>query len=166
MFKDALSILDKIVSFSNGELSYQNTLEHLNILDDDYYFQLINSMLGQDLAGILLLYDDINRKGFEGDLVINGFSEFLRNLLVSTDEKVASLLEVVDSFKDKYVATAKKLSVSYMISALNVLNETDINYKAARNKRLHVEMALIKLCYLQQALELTLTDTGLNKKTT
>lgn len=78
--RDALSILDKIVSFSNGELSYQNTLEHLNILDADYYFQLIHHMLEQDLAGMLLLYDDINRKGFEGDLVLNGFSEFIRNL--------------------------------------------------------------------------------------
>ena len=162
--RDALSIMDKIVSFTNGSVSYHNTLEHLNILDADYYFKLIDCMLQQDLAGGLLLYDDINRKGFEGDLVINGFAEFIRNLLVCKDEKVASLLEVVDSFREKYVSTAKKLSIAYLVSALNVLNETEINYKAARNKRLHVELALIKLSYLQQALELSSNDQGLSKK--
>src|ERR1700742_205258 len=104
--RDALSILDKIVSFTNGEVNYQNTLEHLNILDEDYYFKLIECMQQQDLAGAMLLYDDINRKGFEGDMVLNGFSEFIRNLLVSKDEKVAGLLEVVESFKEKYVSTA------------------------------------------------------------
>src|SRR6476661_4682269 len=108
--RDALSIMDKIVSFTNGELTYTNTLEHLNILDADYYFKLLDGMLNQDLAGAMLLYDDINRKGFEGDLVVNGFSEFIRNLLVCKDEKCASLLEVVESFKDKYVETAKKIS--------------------------------------------------------
>ena len=66
--RDALSIMDKIVSFSNGELNYQDTLEHLNILDEDYYFRLLDLMQAQDLAGVLLLYDEINRKGFEGDL--------------------------------------------------------------------------------------------------
>ncbi|MEO5998685.1 MAG: DNA polymerase III subunit gamma/tau [Chitinophagaceae bacterium] len=162
--RDALSILDKIVSFTNGEVSYANTLEHLNILDADYYFKLIDSMLGQDLASILLLYDDINRKGFEGDLVLNGFMEFLRNILVCQDEKVADLLEVVESFKDRYISTAKKISPAYIISSLNILNEADINFKGARNKRLHVELTLIKLCYLQQALELSVTDNITSKK--
>jgi DNA polymerase-3 subunit gamma/tau len=161
--RDALSILDKIVSFTNGELNYANTLEHLNILDADYYFKLADCMLQQDLAGVMLLYDDINRKGFEGDLVLEGFAEFLRNLLVCKDEKVASLLEVVESFKDKYVKASKKLGTSYIISALNVLNETSIHYKSARNKRLHVELALIKLTYLQQAIELSSDGAGKKK---
>src|SRR5688500_8865378 len=103
--RDALSILDKIVSFTNGEITYNNTLEHLNILDADYYFQLMDCMLGQDLAGAMLLYDDINKKGFEGDMVLNGFAEFVRNLLICKDERVASLLEVVESFKKRYVET-------------------------------------------------------------
>jgi DNA polymerase-3 subunit gamma/tau len=162
--RDALSILDKIVSFTNGELNYGNTLEHLNILDADYYFKLLECMQGQDLAGALLLYDDINRKGFEGDLVLNGFAEFIRNLLVCKDEKVAGLLEVVESFKDKYVETAKKTAAALLISALNILNDAEINYKGARNKRLHVELALIKLCYLQQALEITAGDNVVSKK--
>ena len=150
--RDALSILDKIVSFTNGELTYQNTLEHLNILDADNYFRLLEAMQRQDLAEALLLYDDINRKGFEGDLVLNGFAEFVRNLLVCKDERVAALLEVVESFRDKYISAGRNADTAYLISALNLLGEAEINYKAARNKRLHVELALIKLCYLGQAL--------------
>jgi DNA polymerase III subunit gamma/tau len=162
--RDALSILDKIVSFTNGELNYATTLEHLNILDADCYFNLLDCMQQQDLSGALLLYDDINRKGFEGDLVLNGFAEFIRNLLVCKDEKAAVLLEVVESFKDKYISTAKKVSPALLISALNILNEAEISYKAARNKRLHVELALIKLCYLQQAINITTDGAGVSKK--
>jgi DNA polymerase III subunit gamma/tau len=162
--RDALSILDKIVSFTNGELTYANTLEHLNILDADHYFRLLDHMQQQDLAGAMLLYDEINRKGFEGDLVINGFAEFIRNLLVCKDERAAALLEVVESFRDKYRETAKRASPALLISALNILNDTEINYRAARNKRLHVELALIKLCYLQQALALSSAPEGMNKK--
>ncbi len=162
--RDALSILDKIVSFTNSEVNYQNTLEHLNILDADYYFKLIECMQKQDLAGAMLLYDDINRKGFEGDIVLNGFAEFMRNLLVCKDERCAELLEVVEGFKEKYISTAKKIPASWLVSALNILNETEINYKAARNKRLHVELAVIKLSYLQQAIELTNDANGGGKK--
>jgi len=139
--RDALSILDKIVSFTNGEVTYQNTLEHLNILDAEYYFKLMDQLQQQDLAGTMLLYDDINRKGFEGDIVIEGFAEFIRNLLVCKDQRAAALLEVVESFKTKYNNAAKKIDPAYLISALNILNEVQINYKQARNKRLHVELA-------------------------
>ena len=97
--RDSLSILDKIVSFTNGAVTYKNTLEHLNILDEDYYFRLLDFIQQQDLSNALLMYDEINRKGFEGDLVLNSFAEFIRNLLVCKDEKAAVLLEVVESFK-------------------------------------------------------------------
>lgn len=162
--RDALSILDKIVSFTNGELNYNTTLEHLNILDADCYFKLLECMQQQDLSGAMLQYDDINRKGFEGDLVLNGFSEFIRNLLVCKDEKAAGLLDVVESFKDKYISAAKTVAPSLLISALNILNDAEINYKAARNKRLHVELALIKLCYLQQAIRLSSEENTISKK--
>jgi DNA polymerase-3 subunit gamma/tau len=162
--RDALSILDKIVSFTGGHVTYSNTLEHLNILDADYYFKLIDCMLHQDLAGAMLLYDDIDKKGFEGDMVLNGFAEFIRNLLICKDERVAGLLEVVESFKQRFVETAKKTETGYLVSALNILSEAEINYKMARNKRLHVELALIKLCYLQQALQLTANGSSIDKK--
>jgi DNA polymerase-3 subunit gamma/tau len=161
--RDALSILDKIVSFTNGELTYANTLEHLNILDADYYFRILDAMQRQNLSDALLTYDTINRKGFEGDLVLNGLAEFVRNLLVCKDEKVAFLLEVVESFRDRYITAGREADTSYLISALNVLNEAEINYKSARNKRLHVELALIKLCYLAQALQVGSGD-GSGKK--
>ncbi|UAY52474.1 DNA polymerase III subunit gamma/tau [Ferruginibacter albus] len=162
--RDALSIMDKIVSFTGGQLTYQNTLEHLNILDEDYYFKLLDSLQQQNLADAMLMYDEINRKGFEGDTVLEGFAEFLRNLLVSKDAKVAMLLEVAEDFKQKYLQTAQKIAPSYIISALNILNEAGINYKQARNKRLHVELTIIKLCYLQQALELVSNEGGVSKK--
>lgn len=162
--RDALSILDKIVSFTNGEVDYRQTLEHLNILDEDYYFRLMDCMLHQDLAGALLLFDEINRRGFDEEIVLNGFAEFIRNLLVSKDPAVASLLEVVEDFKEKYVALAQKTTTGYLVSALNLVNETELNYKGARNKRLHVELALIRLAYLRQALELTADEDRLVKK--
>lgn len=162
--RDSLSILDKIVSFTNGELTYKNTLEHLNILDADYYFKLMDCMLKQDLSGALLLFEDINRKGFEGDLVLNGFAEFIRNLLLSKDEKVASLVEVVESFRQRYQEMSASCSTGYLVSALNILAEAEINFKSARNKRLHVELALIKLCYLQQALSVV-ADSDKKKQT-
>ena len=162
--RDALSILDKIVSFTNGELTYANTLEHLNILDADYYFRIMDAMLQQDLSDALLVYDSINRKGFEGDLVLNGLAEFIRNLLVCKDEKVAGLLEVVESFRDRYIAAGRTADTIYLISALNVLNEAEVNYRSARNKRLHVELALIKLCYLAQALQVSNGEAGKKKQ--
>ena len=161
--RDALSILDKIVSFTNGEVTYDNAIEHLNILDADYYFKITDCMLEQDLAGAMLLYDDINKKGFEGDMVLNGFAEFLRNVLICTDERVVVLLEVVESFKKRYAALAQRIEAGYLISALNILNESEIQFRAARNKRLHVELALIKLCYLKQALQLTAADGEIEK---
>src|SRR5438046_1878817 len=121
-------------------------------------------MQQQDLAGAKLLYDDIDRKGFDGDMVLNDFADFIRNLLVCKDAESAGLLEAVEGFREKYINTAKKLSAAYLVSALNILNESEINYKAARNKRLHVELALIKLCYLQQALELAADEPGIGKK--
>jgi DNA polymerase-3 subunit gamma/tau len=162
--RDALSILDKIVSFTDGVVTYQNTLENLNILDEDYYFRLLDSLLQQDMGAAMLLYNEINSKGFEGDMVLNGFAEFIRNLLVSKNAKAASLLEVVEGMQEKYMQKAEQVSISYLVSALNILNEFEINYKMARNKRLHVELALIKLNYLQQALELVSDNGSIVKK--
>jgi DNA polymerase-3 subunit gamma/tau len=162
--RDALSILDKIVSFTNGDVNYQNTLEHLNILDHDYYFRLLEALLKQDMAGGMLLYDEINRKGFEGDLVLNGFAEFIRNILVCKDARAVKLLDVVEGMQEKYVATAASVNAGYLVSALNILNEAEVNFKMARNKRLHVELVIIKLNFLQQAIEMSMGDSGLVKK--
>lgn len=158
--RDALSILDKIVSFTGGQLTYANTLEHLNILDEDYYFKLIDQMQRQQLAETLLLFDDINQKGFEGDTFLDGFAEFIRNMLVSKDAKAAILLEVAEDFKQKYLQYSQQISTGWLIASLNIINESVINYKQARNKKLHIEMLLIKLSYLQQAVQLVANDEG------
>lgn len=156
--RDSLSILDKIVSFTNGAVTYQNTLEHLNILDEDYYFKLLTALMDADLATALMLYDEINKKGFEGDLVLNGIAGFIRNLLVSQTPKAIGLLDVVEGLHQKYQQTAGLVSPAYLVSALNILNEAEVAYKMARNKRLHVEMAIIKLNFLQQAIELSMDE--------
>lgn len=162
--RDALSLLDKIVSFTNGELKYAQTLEHLNILDEDYFFRLLTQIQTQDLSGALLLYDEINQKGFDGELFLGGVAEFTRNLLVCQDKKALQLLDVVESFKDRYQTAATDLSTATLISMLNLLTEAEIQYKSARNKRLFIEMTLIRLCYLQQALTLSTEGEALVKK--
>jgi DNA polymerase-3 subunit gamma/tau len=162
--RDALSILDKIVSFSNGELTYKNTLEHLNILDEEYFFKLLDYLTKQDLTNAMLLYDEINQKGFEGDMVLYGLASFIRNLLVCKDPASAVLLESIEGWRDQYISTAKLISTPYLVSALNILNEAEIQFKMARNKRLHVEMAIIKLNFLAQAIELSLEDNQIVKK--
>ena len=162
--RDALSILDKIVSFSNGELTYKNTLEHLNILDEEYFFKLLEYLTTQNLTSAMLLYDEINQKGFEGDMVLYGLASFIRNLLVCKDPASAGLLESIEGWREQYITTAKQISTPYLVSALNILNDAEIHFKMARNKRLHVEMAIIKLNFLAQAIELSLEDNQIVKK--
>ena len=165
--RDALSILDKIVSFANGEVTYQTTIDHLNILDHDYYFKLLDFLQKQDMAGAMLLYDEVNSKGFEGDTVLNGFAEFLRNILVCKDPRAAQLLDVVEGMQEKYFKAATIASTAYLVSALNILNDAEINYKMARNKKLHIELAIIKLNFLQQAIDISTNENGsiVKKKT-
>jgi len=162
--RDALSILDKIVSFSNGALTYENTLEHLNILDEAYFFKLLEYLTAQDLTQAMLLYDEINQKGFEGDMVLYGLASFIRNLLVCKDPASAKLLESIEGWREQYISVSKQISTPYLVSALNLLNDAEIQFKMARNKRLHVEMAIIKLNFLQQAIELSMEDSQVVKK--
>ena len=161
--RDALSILDKIVSFTNSVLTYSNTLEHLNILDEDYFFKIFDMFQEQDLPGVLTIYDEIDKKGFEGDTVMNSLAEFFRNLLVSKDPRSVALLQVVEDFKKKYLTAAASVSSGYLIGALNILTEAEIGFKQARNKKLHVEFHLIRLTHLKQAVTL-INDGGLDKK--
>ena len=161
--RDALSMLDKIVSFTNSALTYTNTLEHLNVLDEDYFFKMLDMLYNQDLPGVLSLFDEIDKKGFEGDMVLNSMTEFFRNLLISKDARSIGLLHVMDGFRNKYIAKASEISTSYIIGAMNILTEAEAGFKQARNKKLHVEFHLIKLNYLKQAVNLIETD-GIGKK--
>lgn len=162
--RDALSILDKIVSFTNANLTYSNTLEHLNALDEDYFFRLLDMLIKEDLPGVLSLYDEIDGKGFEGDMVLGSLSEFFRNLLISKEERSIPLLQVMDGFRVKYLEAARSLSTPYIIGALSILHDAETSFKTARNKKLHVEFHLIKLNYLQQAVSLVTEEHGSKKK--
>lgn len=162
--RDSLSILDKMVSFTGGEVSYQHTLEHLNILDEDYYFKFHELLMQENLSGVLLLYDEIHRKGFEADMVLNGFASFYRNLLVSKDPATAAILDVMEGMQEKFFTVADKTDTAYMLSALNIISTAEIEIRQARNKRLHIELALIKLNFLHQAIELSTDQQQVIKK--
>jgi DNA polymerase-3 subunit gamma/tau len=153
-----------MVSFTGGEVSYQHTLEHLNILDEDYYFRFHELLMQENLSGVLLLYDEIHRKGFEADMVLNGFASFYRNLLVSKDPATAAILDVMEGMQEKFAAVADKTDSSYMLSALNIISTAEIEIRQARNKRLHIELALIKLNFLHQAIELSTDQQQVIKK--
>jgi len=149
--RDALSMLDRIASFTNGQLTYASTMEHLNMLDADFYFALTDSLLAQDVSGALLALDNVLDRGFEGNVILEGLAEHIRNLLLCKDQRMARLLDVPNDHKPVYFEKANQTPPSFILSALNVLNESELNYKSAVNKRLHVEMCLIRLCYLLQA---------------
>lgn len=158
--RDALSIMDKIASFSNNQLTYASTVEHLNILDYDYYFKLTESLIMQDISSVMLIFDDIISKGFEGDSFMNGFIEHFRNLMMCKDVRVTKLMDLPDNIKVKYHTQANQLNNAYIINALSVLNQSELSYKQSRNKRLHVELALIRLNYLQQAIQIISDEEG------
>lgn len=149
--RDALSMLDRIASFTNGQLTYNTTMEHLNMLDADFYFKITDHLLSQDVSGTLLLLDEVLEKGFEGNVILEGLAEHMRNLLLCKDQRMAKLLDVPNDHKPIYFEKANQAPPSFVLSALNVLNESELNFRNAVNKRLHVEMCLIRLCYLLQA---------------
>ena len=151
--RDALSMLDRIASFTNGMLTYNGTMEHLNLLDADFYFGLTDNILSQDVAGTLLMLDRAMEKGFEGDVVINGTAEHFRNLLLCKDMRMAKLLDVPNDHKPVFYEKANQAPASFLLSSLNVLNQCELEYKTTNNKRLHVEMCLIRLCYVLHAVD-------------
>jgi DNA polymerase-3 subunit gamma/tau len=149
--RDALSMFDRIVSFTNGMLTYNNTMEHLNLLDADFYFGLTDQMLAQDVSGTLLQLDGALERGFEGDVILEGLAEHLRNLMLCKDPRMARLLDVPNEHKAIYHEKANQAPPSFIISGLNVVSDAEMSYRNANNKRLHVEMCLIRLCYVLQA---------------
>ncbi len=167
--RDALSIFDRIVSFSGNKITYEDVITNLNVLDYDYYFRFTDALLTSNLQQILLIFNDITRNGFEGDLFVNGLAEHLRNLLVCKDKETLKLLEVSESLKERYHQQSAIAPTSFVLTALNIANDCDINYKMARNKNLHVQMALIKMCYISQAVQLAVSPqaegSGQEKKT-
>lgn len=152
--RDALSMFDQIVSFSNKQVSYQAVIDNLNILDYDYYFRVVDAIVEEDTSSALLVLDDILAHGFDGGHFIVGLSSHLRNLLVTRDEKTLRLLDVSETIRQRYQEQAKKLNAGVILSALNIANQCEVNYRMSKNHRLQVELALLKMCHIASALQL------------
>ncbi len=162
--RDALSIFDRIVSFSGKKITYDDVISNLNILDYDYFFKFTDALVVQDLSKVMLIFDEILKNGFEPDLFINGLGAHFRNLLVCKDQATLKLLEVSDSLKKRYLKQAQLVPANFLLTALNLSNDCDINYKQARDKKLHVELCLIKMAYISQAVELAQQNASIVEK--
>ena len=149
--RDSLSIFDRIVSFSGKQIRYKDVIENLNVLDYDYFFKMVDALLVQDVQQLLLIFDQILRNGFDPDIFLGGLAEHLRNLLVCKDESTLQLLAMSDQLGVRYREQAQVSPVSFLLNTMSLANECDIHYKTARNKRLHVEMYLIKMAYAANA---------------
>ncbi|MCE2496458.1 MAG: DNA polymerase III subunit gamma/tau [Flavobacteriales bacterium] len=149
--RDALSIFDRMVSFSGNTLSYEAVIDNLNILDYEYYFKLVEHLVGQDIQSSLLLFDEVLKIGFDGHHFINGLAEHLRNLLVCQDEATLQLLQVGEKIKERYRQQAAACSIPWLVRAMELANGADVQYKNSNNQRLLVEITLMQLCSLDSS---------------
>ena len=148
--RDALSIFDQLVSFCGTNISYEQAIEVLNVLDTDYYFRLVNATLIGNVIEALLLLNEVLVKGFDAGHFVTGFAQHLRDVLVSKDIATVKLLETSDAIRQHYQEQAQRCAAKWLYNALDIMNTCDINYRTAKNKRLTVELALVKLCRLTE----------------
>ena len=148
--RDALSIFDQVASFTNGNITYAQTIENLNVLDYDYYFEVTDRLLEVDIPQVMLLLDKVLNKGFEAGHFIGGLAAHFRDLLVSRDAQTLPLLEVAESVRARYAEQAARCTPRFLYAALKLCNDSDINYRTAPNKRLLVELTLIQVAQLLQ----------------
>jgi DNA polymerase-3 subunit gamma/tau len=149
--RDALSIFDRIVSFSGKKITYEEVIENLNVLDYDYFFRAVDFMLTEDRAGMMLLFDEVLRKGFDEDLFLNGMAAHIRDLLVCKTPETLKLLEVGERLRARYHQQAALSPPDLLLTALDIANDCDLGFRLARNKRLHVEMSLLKMVSIRRA---------------
>ena len=143
--RDALSIFDQMVSFSGNNITYQDVITNLNVLDYEYYFGMVENILANDINSMLLLLNEVINKGFDPQNFIQGMASHLRNLLLGKDQRVIDLMEVSSQLKARYAKQAERCSVPFLLKSLDIANECDINFRSANNKRLHLEIALLKM---------------------
>ena len=151
--RDALSMFDQLVSFTNNNLTYSNIIDNLNILDYDYYFRFTDYLLQCDIFNTLLLFDNVLEKGFEGSHFINGLSSHLRSLLVGKDPSTIKLMEVSKTIQEKYINQSSQCSVTFLLRALDFANNCAIEYRNSSNRRLCVELALLKIANIMKKLQ-------------
>lgn len=149
--RDSLSIFDQIVNFSNRNITYKSVIDNLNVLDYNYYFKIVEAINSNNIASCLMIFDDILSYGFDGHHFISGLGSHFRDLLVSKDTVTLKLLEVGETVKKRYLEQCQVTDVRLLIKGLEILSDTDIQYKTSKNPRLLVELTLIKLCSLTQS---------------
>jgi DNA polymerase-3 subunit gamma/tau len=143
--RDALSIFDQLVSFSGNNITYQNTIHHLNVLDVDNYFKMTDSLFSEDQAAPLQLFDEILANGFDAHHFISGLANHFRNLLMAQNSNTIQLLEVSDNIKQKFIEQARNIDKILLLRSLELTNTCDFNYKLSNNKRLSVEICLLQI---------------------
>lgn len=148
--RDALSIFDQVVSFSDNHITYAKIIENLNVLDYQYYFRLTDNFLSDNMSDSLRIFDELLSKGFDAQQFITGLSLHFRNILVSKDPQTIQLLEVGAAIAEKYKQAAAQCSADFLINAMNLTNQFDVSFRQSPNQRLHVELLLIRLCRLNQ----------------
>ena len=148
--RDALSIFDQAASFCQGNITYQKVIEDLNVLDSEYYFQIIDLSIINKVADIMVLLNQIISKGFDGGLLIQGLAKHVRNVLMARDPQTLPLLEVSDQQRQRYQEKASKCQIPFLYDALRLMNQCDINYRQSSNKRLLVELTLIEIAQITQ----------------
>ena len=146
--RDALSIFDQVVSFCGKDVTYEKVIQNLNVLDYDYYFKLVDDCKAQNIANVLLTFNEIMARGFDAQNFINGFAAHIRDVMVSKDAATLPLLQVGDAIKKKYQVQAQNTSLPFLYDALALCNECDLSYRMSKNKRLLVELTLIRLAQL------------------
>lgn len=147
--RDALSIFDQMVSFSGNNITYKDVIANLNVLDYEYYFRVVDYILAKDNNSILLLLNDVVENGFDIQHFIQGFAAHLRNLLLGKDQRIIDLMEVSQQLKMRYAEQAQKCSQYFLLKSLDLANQCDLNFRNSSNKRLHVEICLMKMCYVE-----------------
>lgn len=162
--RDALSIFDRLVTFCGNNVSYQDAIENLNILDYDYYFRATDLILEGDMAGSMLLFNEVLDRGFNGHEFINGLATHFRNLLMCKDASTVKLLEVSEKIQQRYLEQAQRCVPINLLKGLRAMNECDVQYKSSKNQRLTVELAVMKMCAIHKAPEGTASSTTQKKK--
>ena len=143
--RDSLSLFDRLVSFSEKKLTYQDVANHLNILDYQYYFNVTEHLISNDISSLFIIFNEIIDNGFDGQHFINGLSEHLRTLLLCQNKQTVSLFSVNESLKEKYLQQAELMNINFLVNALKLANTCDLQYKASNNKRLLVEICLMQI---------------------
>lgn len=151
--RDALSIYDKIASSVSGDVSYKAAAENLNVLDHDYYFKIVDAAIKEDLVELMVIVDDIIKKGFAIEQVVVGLMEHLRRILFVLDVRTAALLESGEALQSRYEAQATLTTQSFLLTALVILEKVDIDLIRSHNKRLAFELALSKIAYMNRAVD-------------